>query len=86
MRFLLKAELSVEIGNAVIKNGMLAETFRSILDDLKPEAVYFPGVEWEACSLPLLERVGCLTDTHLGRSLVSRFSGKRRTRSSDDPR
>ncbi len=41
MRFLLKAELSVEIGNAVIKNGRLAETFRSILDDLKPEAVYF---------------------------------------------
>ncbi len=41
MRFLLKAELPIEIGNVVIQNGRLAKTFRSILDDLKPEAVYF---------------------------------------------
>ena len=41
MRFLLKAELPVEVGNSIIKDGKLAETFRSILDEQKPEAVYF---------------------------------------------
>lgn len=41
MRFLLKAEIPVEIGNAVSKKGGLEKTIRSILDDQKPEAVYF---------------------------------------------
>jgi hypothetical protein len=41
MRFLLKAEWPVEVGNAVIKDGSLPETLKSILDDLKPEATYF---------------------------------------------
>jgi hypothetical protein len=41
MRFLLKAEWPVEAGNAAIKEGHLSETLGSILDDLKPEAVYF---------------------------------------------
>lgn len=41
MRFLLKAELPVEIGNAASKKGRLGKTIRSILDDLKPEAAYF---------------------------------------------
>jgi hypothetical protein len=41
MRFLLKVELSVEIGNAVCKKGNLGKTIRSILDELKPEAAYF---------------------------------------------
>jgi hypothetical protein len=41
MRFLLKAELPVEASNAIAKTGKLAETFRSILDEQKPEAAYF---------------------------------------------
>jgi hypothetical protein len=41
MRFLLKVEFPVEVGNAVSKKGNLRKTIRSILDDLKPEAVYF---------------------------------------------
>ena len=41
MRFLLKAELPVEVSNTIVKDGKLAETFRSILDEQKPEAVYF---------------------------------------------
>jgi hypothetical protein len=41
MRFLLKAEFPVEVGNAAGKNGSLGKTIRSILDDLKPEATYF---------------------------------------------
>jgi hypothetical protein len=41
MRFLLKAEFSVESGNAAMQDGSLGKTIRSILDDLKPEAAYF---------------------------------------------
>ncbi len=41
MRFLLKAEWPVEAGNAAIQDGSLSETLGAILDDLKPEAVYF---------------------------------------------
>jgi hypothetical protein len=41
MRFLLKVELPVEIGNVVSKKGNLGKTIRSILGDLKPEAAYF---------------------------------------------
>ena len=44
MRFLLKAELPVEAGNAAIKDGSLPKKIQSILDDLKPEAAYF--VAW----------------------------------------
>jgi hypothetical protein len=41
MRFLLKANISVEAGNAAAKAGKLGSTIQSILADLKPEAVYF---------------------------------------------
>ncbi|WP_455389350.1 DUF3303 family protein [Petrachloros mirabilis] len=41
MRFLLKVNMPVEAGNAAAKEGKLGETIQSILDDLKPEAVYF---------------------------------------------
>lgn len=41
MRFLLKAELPVEVGNAKAKDGSLSQTIQAILDDQKPEAAYF---------------------------------------------
>ena len=41
MRFLLKAEFPVEVGNAKAKDGSLAKTIQAILDDQKPEAAYF---------------------------------------------
>ncbi len=41
MRFLLKVNMPVEAGNAAAKEGKLGKTIQSILDDLKPEAVYF---------------------------------------------
>jgi hypothetical protein len=41
MRFLLKVNIPVEAGNAAAKAGKLGATIQSILEDLKPEAVYF---------------------------------------------
>lgn len=41
MRFLLKAEMSVEMANAAAQSGSLPGTIQSILDDVKPEAAYF---------------------------------------------
>ena len=41
MRFLLKVNIPVESGNAAAKAGKLGATIQSILEDLKPEAVYF---------------------------------------------
>jgi hypothetical protein len=41
MRVMLKASMSVETGNAAVKDGSLARKLQSILADLKPEAAYF---------------------------------------------
>ena len=41
MRFLLKANIPVDTGNAAAKAGTLGGTLQAILADLKPEAVYF---------------------------------------------
>jgi hypothetical protein len=41
MRFLLKANIPVDAGNAAAKAGKLGGTIQAILADLKPEAVYF---------------------------------------------
>jgi hypothetical protein len=41
MRFLLKANIPAEAGNAAAKAGKLGATIQSILADVKPEAAYF---------------------------------------------
>lgn len=41
MRMLLTVNIPVASGNAAAKAGKLGSTIQSILDDLKPEAVYF---------------------------------------------
>jgi len=41
MRFMLKVNIPVESGNAAVRAGKLGTTIQSILDEQKPEAVYF---------------------------------------------
>ena len=41
MRFLVKVNIPVEAGNEAAKAGKLGTTIQSIIEDLKPEAVYF---------------------------------------------
>ena len=41
MRMLMKVSLPITEGNSAVTDGSLASTIGSILNDLKPEAVYF---------------------------------------------
>ena len=41
MRILLKVEIPVEAGNALVKSGKLGATVQAILKEQKPEAAYF---------------------------------------------
>lgn len=55
MRFLLKANIPNETGNAAAKAGKLGTTIQSILADLKPEAVYFTDDKGQRTALVFLE-------------------------------
>ena len=41
MRILLKVSIPVDVGNARMRDGSLPKTMQSILEEQKPEAVYF---------------------------------------------
>ena len=43
MRFLIKFNFPNEAANAAMKAGTFGDTIASLLDELKPEAVYFGG-------------------------------------------
>jgi len=45
MRVMLKVGIPVESGNAAAKAGKLGSIIQSILEDLKPESVYFTAVD-----------------------------------------
>ena len=41
MRFLVKATIPVEAGNALVRDPSFGKVMQDILSDLKPEAVYY---------------------------------------------
>jgi hypothetical protein len=50
MRMLMKVSIPVEAGNAAARSGTLGMTIKGILDELKPESVYFISNEFgERC-------------------------------------
>lgn len=55
MRFLMKVNIPVESGNAAAKAGKLGSTIQSILEELKPEAVYFTDESGQRTGFIVLE-------------------------------
>ena len=55
MRFLLKVNIPVEAGNSAAKAGKLGSTIQSILEELKPEAVYFLDDNGQRTALVFLD-------------------------------
>jgi len=45
MLFMLKVEIPIETGNEAIKDGTISEKLEAIIQDIKPEAVYFTDSE-----------------------------------------
>lgn len=45
MRFMMKVTIPAEAGNSAASSGTLGKTIQSILEGLKPEAVYFTDVD-----------------------------------------
>jgi hypothetical protein len=54
MRVLLKIGIPVESGNAAARAGKLGATIQSILQDLKPEAVYFTDLDGRRTALIIM--------------------------------
>jgi len=55
MHVLLKADIPTDTGNAAAKQGKLGSAIQSILEDLKPEAVYFADDNGQRCARLFLE-------------------------------
>lgn len=55
MRFLLKVNIPVEAGNAAARGGKLRTTIQTILEELKPEAVYFTDSNGQRCGYLFFE-------------------------------
>ncbi len=55
MRFLLKAVVPVEAGNRGVKDGSLGARLKQVIDDLKPEAVYFYAEDGKRTSLMIVD-------------------------------
>ena len=51
MRFVVTATWDMAAGNELVKNGTLGSTVQSILEDLKPEAVYFVANEGQRTAI-----------------------------------
>jgi hypothetical protein len=55
MRFFMKVNIPVEAGNEAAKAGKLGAITQSILEDLKPEAVYFVADNGQRTALIFLD-------------------------------
>lgn len=55
MRFMMKVTIPVVAGNAAAKAGKLGSTIRTILEDLKPEAVYFTDTDGQRTGFLFLD-------------------------------
>jgi len=55
MRFLLKVTIPNEAGNAAAKAGTLGSTIQRILDEQKPESVYFTDSNGQRCGMLVIE-------------------------------
>src|SRR5690242_15742861 len=55
MRFLFKVNIPVEPGNKAAKAGKLGETIQTILEEQKPEAVYFTDDKGQRTALLFLD-------------------------------
>ena len=55
MRFLLKVNIPNDAGNAAARAGLLGKTIQAILDEQKPEAVYFSDDRGQRCGYLFIE-------------------------------
>ncbi len=55
MRFLLKVNIPNDAGNAAARAGALGTKIKAILDDQKPEAVYFSDDRGQRCGYLFIE-------------------------------
>ena len=55
MRFLLKVNIPNDAGNAAARAGSLGKTIKAILEEQKPEAVYFSDDRGQRCGYLFIE-------------------------------
>jgi hypothetical protein len=55
MRFLLKVNILNDAGNAAARAGKLGTTIKAILDEQRPEAVYFTDDRGQRCGYLFIE-------------------------------
>ena len=54
MIFIVTATWDMATGNAAVKAGTMGSTVQSILEDLKPEAVYFTATEGQRSAILIM--------------------------------
>jgi len=55
MRFMITASWPVAAGNAAARAGTMGETIQAILEDIKPEAVYFAAVDGQRTTIMIID-------------------------------
>ncbi len=55
MRFLVKAQMDIDVANELARKGTLGSTIQSIVEDLKPEAAYFIAEDGTRTAILILD-------------------------------